>query len=89
MLRLTLVSQSTAEAVLQVDGRIAGKEVDILAREGDAQLRRVRRLVLELDGVQFIDETGMRLLHRWSRERLVLRGGSELVRMLLQANGLL
>lgn len=34
-------------------------------------------------GVRFIDETGIRLLQRWSGERLVVQGASPFVQMLL------
>ena len=84
MLRLTIVSQSAEEVVVQVDGWLAGENADLLEREGTRHLQEGKRLVLNLEGVKFIDRTGIALLQRWSGERLVLRGGSSFVRMLLK-----
>lgn len=88
MLRLSLISQSAREVVLAVDGWVAGKEVLLLEEEGDRRLQEAGRLVLELEGVQFIDAAGLALLGRWSGERLVLRGGAMFVRQLLKMHGL-
>ena len=84
MLRLTIVSQSVEEIVLKVDGWLAGESVDLLEREGLCHLQEAGRLVLDLEGVRFIDQAGIALLQQWSGERLVLRGGSSFVRMLLK-----
>lgn len=88
MIRLTIQSQTPEEVVLQVDGWVSGKNVPILEQEGTRLLRETERLVLDLKGVQFIDEAGIALLQRWSGERLVLRGGSSFIRALLKAHRL-
>ena len=88
MIRLTIQSQTPEEVVLQVDGWVSGKNVPILEQEGTRLLREAQRLVLDLKGVQFIDEAGIALLQRWSGERLVLRGGSSFIQALLKAHGL-
>lgn len=88
MLRLTVTSQSAKEGVLVVDGWVAGKEVALLEQEGTRLLQEAERLVLELRDVRFIDRAGIELLQRWTGERLVLRGGSPFVRMLLEKHGL-
>ena len=88
MLRLTVTSQSAKEGVLVVDGWVAGKEVALLEQEGTRLLQEAERLVLELRDVRFIDRAGIELLQRWTGERLVLRGGSPFVRMLLERHGL-
>ena len=88
MLRLTIVSQSAEEVVLQVDGWLAGENVALLEQEGVGHLRQVRCLVLDLKGVRYIDQTGIALLQRWSGDRLVLRPGSSYIRMALEAGGL-
>ena len=88
MLRLTIRSQTPEEVVLAVDGWVSGKNVEILEQEGTRLLQEAKCLVLDLKGVQFIDEVGIALLQRWSGERLVLRGGSWFVRMLLEKHGL-
>ena len=88
MLRLTILSQSAQEVVLQVDGWLTGENVALLEREGTRHLQETRRLVLELEGVRFIDRAGVALLQQWSGERLVLWGGSLFVRTLLKEYGL-
>lgn len=88
MLRITVMSQTKKEVVLKVEGRVSGADVELLEQEGARYLREVRRLTLDLSGVQFIDEAGIALLRRWSGERLTLRDGSPFVRALLAAHNL-
>ena len=87
MLRLTTRSQTPEEVVLEVHGWVSGADVEILEQEGTRLLGETHRLVLDLKGAQSIDRTGMALLQRWSGDRLVLRGGSPFVRMLLEKSG--
>ena len=61
MVRITVVTQDKNEVTLQVDGWIAGKEMEILASTGDFHRRGGRRLVLLLDGVRSIDPNGLGL----------------------------
>ena len=88
MLRLTLRSQTPEEVVLQVDGWVSGKNVEILEQEGTRWLQEAQCLVLDLNGVKFIDRAGLALLQHWSGKRLVLCGGSSFVRTLLGQRGL-
>ena len=83
MLRITVVSQSQEEVALKVEGWIGAGEAAVLEQEGDRYLRQGGRLVLDLNGVQNIDEAGVELLRRWSRKGLRLCGGSVFVRALL------
>ena len=87
MIRLTIRSQTPEEVVLEVAGWVSGEDVDILAQEGERLLALSRCLVLDLGGVQFMDEAGISLLRRWSGDRLVLRGGLWFVRALLEKYG--
>jgi anti-anti-sigma regulatory factor len=88
MLRLTIVSQSTKEIVLKVDGWLGGANVSLLEQEGEFHLQDGGKLVLDLEDVRFIDQTGLALLRQWSREQLELRGGSPFLRALLKEHGL-
>ena len=88
MLRITLVSQTPEEAVLQLEGWVDGEEVALLAAEGHRLLQAAQRLVLDLAGVKFIDAAGLALLQGWSGPRLVLRGDSSYLRTVLAASGL-
>ena len=88
MIRLTVISQTREEAVLEVHGWMSGGNVKIVEQEGMRLLGERQRLVLDLRGVKFIDREGIALLQRWSGGRLVLRGASPFVRTLLEKHGL-
>ena len=88
MIRVTIQCQTREEVVLKVDGWISRNNVPILEEEGTRLLEETQRLVLDLSGVQFIDEIGIALLERWSGDRLVLRNGVPFIRALLERHGL-
>ena len=87
MIRLTVISQTSEEAVLKIEGRVAGAVVEILEQEGARLLRESERLVLDLENVRFIDRACIALLKRWSGEHLALRGASPFVRTRLAEHG--
>lgn len=86
MLRITVKEQSAEEVALKVEGWMCGANVGLLEREGAPYLGP--RLVLDLNGVQNIDEEGLALLRRWSGEGVRLCGGSLFVRALMESYGL-
>ena len=88
MLRIEVVTQSASQAELRVDGWIAGEGGALLAGEISRRLQQGGRLVLDLEGVEFIDEAGAALLAAWPAEQLELRGGSIYLRMLLERHGM-
>ena len=73
MIRLTMRSQTPQEVVLEVDGWVSGKNVEIVKQEGTRLLHETQRLILDLSGVKFIDRKGFTLLQGWSGERLGLQ----------------
>ena len=89
MLRISTVERTEGEVVLKVEGWMSGEGIKVLEREGSHWLREGNRLILDLTGVQFIDEEGITLLRRWCGDRLVLRGGSPFLRSLLETYGLI
>jgi len=89
VLRITLMSQTPEEVVLKVEGRVSGADVELLEQEGARYLRDAGRLTLDLAGVRFIDEAGLALLQSWSKNHLVLRGGSAFIGALLATHGIL
>ena len=88
MMRIKVVSQTPEEAVLKIEGWIAGTEVVLLEEEGQSLLHQSRRLVLDLSEVRNIDPEGIVLLRRWARRKVALQGGSLYIRALLQKHGL-
>ena len=88
MVRLTVISQSEEETTLKVEGWVSGADVALLEEEGTRLLQETERLILDLKGVRFIDREGIALLQRWSGERLVLRGPSSFLHILLERHGL-
>ncbi len=88
MVRFIIQTQSDQEVVLSLYGDLVGADVQLLEQEGRRHWQEAYRLVLELDGVPFVGDTGLALLHRWAGPRLVLRGGSPFLRALLRAEGL-
>jgi ABC-type transporter Mla MlaB component len=88
MIKLTVTHQNPDQAELGIEGTLAGAAVLLLEEEVIRLLQQSLSLVLELNGVQFIDHAGVALLKSWAGERLVLRGGSAYVRALLEHHGL-
>lgn len=89
MVRLTVVTQTPEKVVVKVEGWVSGADVALLSEEGTRLLQESERLLLDLNGVRFIDREGVALLQRWSKEGAVLRGGSLFVRGLLEKHGLM
>jgi len=88
MLRVTVVPQNSQQVILLLYGKIAGRDVPLLRQEGERHLQPGGRLILELNGVQFIDEEGIALLQQWVGQNAILRGGSAFLRALLASEGL-
>lgn len=88
MLRLTRIVQTPAQIQLTIDGRLVADQVPLLDGEIGRCLAHATRLVLQLDGVTYIDEAGLALLKRWRGQTVCLRGGSPFVQALLQRAGL-
>jgi|SaaInlStandDraft_7_1057024.scaffolds.fasta_scaffold384007_1 ABC-type transporter Mla MlaB component len=89
MIRLDCEGVSDAQATLRVAGRIAGNDVDILAAQLHQWLAACDRVEMDLDGVEQVDASGLRLLHSYSSDHLTLRGGSAYLRALMSHEGLL
>ena len=88
MLRINPIKQTLEEAVLSIEGRLAGPDVNLLEQELKQQLQKVKLLVLELQGLRHIDRDGLAMLERWVGEGLELRGSTTFVRALLKTRGL-
>ena len=88
MLQMIVESQTDQAVVLAVYGKVAGDAVELLAQEGTRHRQTGAQLILQLDGVPFIDGAGLALLRHWAESQLTLRGGSPFLQALLAAEGL-
>ena len=84
MLRIMVRSQTPEEVVLEVDGWLGGDDVDLLEQELARCHQEAKCLILDLDGVRFIDEEMLDSLKRQRARGVVLQGGSSFVRELLK-----
>jgi len=84
MFRLARRSIDPEEIVLAASGRIAGEDVATLERAGEQVLSQAQRLTVELEGVRFIDQAGIELLHRWRDRGATLRGASLFIQAILR-----
>jgi|SaaInlStandDraft_7_1057024.scaffolds.fasta_scaffold263595_1 anti-anti-sigma regulatory factor len=87
MLQIVPRMDDPDQIVLVAQGRIAGAALNLLANEVACHKQSHRPLVLDLDGVRFIDRDGTRLLRCWMADGLILRGGSLFLRLLLHKRG--
>lgn len=88
MLQMIVESQTDQTVVLAVYGKVVGDAVELLAQEGTRHRQTGAQLILNLDGVPFIDEAGLALLQGWRGQGLILHGGSAFLRRFLAAQGL-
>ncbi|NKB66942.1 MAG: hypothetical protein GKR89_07775 [Candidatus Latescibacteria bacterium] len=88
MIRITHRDQASQQTALQIEGALIGSAVSILARTGTPLLRHDRVLVLDLIGLQAIDQAGVALLQTWSKQNLRLQGASPYIQLLLKRHGL-
>jgi anti-anti-sigma regulatory factor len=86
---LQIVSDTSrqGQAVLALHGRLAGVDVGVLDRELETRLGEGASVVLDLDGVSFIDRQGSESLRHWAAAGLTLRGGTPFLRLLLRQRG--
>lgn len=87
MLRISARTQVMGTIQLKLAGRIGPKEVELLRRELDL-LCDGETVVLDLSGIEFLDEAALFFLGQWNGVPLVLQGGSLFIRQLLKEYGL-
>jgi anti-anti-sigma regulatory factor len=97
-IQIDTIARTPSEAVLTVAGRLADGAVPLLDGELSRLLADAGRVVVDLRGVQFIDNRGLALLRRVAlkspadprgpRVQLSLRNGSPFLRQRLASRGL-
>jgi len=88
MLRIDVVRKTSDQAILKIAGRLADAEVAFLDEELTHWLARAGLVILDLNGVTFIDEQGLAMLKRRPQADVQLRSESRFIRTLLEAHGL-
>jgi anti-anti-sigma regulatory factor len=85
--RITRLNPGEQPAVLKLEGRLSEPWVGELARVIDLSANGSGRVVLELSGVTYADEDGVRMLRALDGRRAELRGGSPFVVNLVRGEG--
>lgn len=96
--RIDTIARTPSQAVLTVAGRLADGAVPLLDGELSRLLADAGRVVVDLQGVRFIDNRGLALLRRVAvtspadprppQVQLSLRNGSPFLRQRLASRGL-
>jgi anti-anti-sigma factor len=84
MLRITKNFEDENAVILRLDGRIDSTTLDELQNECDEHRRNTQKtLLLDLSGVTFISQSGLKLLQKLKNGRVKLAKGSLFVETLL------
>ena len=79
MFRITRLNPGEQPAVLKLEGRLSEPWVGELARVIELSANGSGPVILELSGVTYADDDGVRLLRALDGRRAELRGGSPFV----------
>jgi anti-anti-sigma regulatory factor len=88
VLRISRHDDGTGTPTLVVEGRLAGASTALLEEECAELLPTAERIVVDLAGVSIVDRSGIAVLSRLQRAGLVIRGCSELLATILEAEGI-
>ena len=88
MIRITIDRSNKLSVVLYLEGKLAAEAVNSLRRESCRWLDGSQDLIIDLEGVRFIDDDGLTLLQGLKSPRLQIRGASEFIQSLLASYGL-
>ena len=86
MIRVTRMADSEGVETLRVEGRLTHETVEELRMACEAVLTQERSLHLDVSGLQFVDPTGVALLHGLERRGSRLDGCSGFVHELLASH---
>ncbi len=87
MLKVTLKERGQETIALRLEGQITGPWVDELERECERQLETHQKLVLDVFGVTFVDDRGIRMLMSVGGDRVELIRCSLFLSELLRTEG--
>ena len=89
MLRITRDDTERGTVLLKLEGRLTQDLVDFLVQECSALHGRARPVVLNLSGVAVVDRAGVEALRRLQSMGCAIRGCSDLIASILEAEGIL
>jgi len=89
MLRLTVVSQTSEEMLVKVEGWLDRASIEVMTEEGQRWREQSHHLVLDIEELKGIDAAGLMLLEKWVGDHLELRGGSCFIQALLKRHHLM
>ena len=78
MVRITRKVASQG-STLMIEGKLQGQAVQVLRNECRTDLENGTRVTLDLSGVTYVDENGIRLLRRLAQDRVQITHCSALV----------
>src|SRR5512132_2213000 len=86
MMRITIVAtEESSRPCLRIEGRIVGDEAAELVSASIARLGTDEPLMLDLNGVNFIDAVAARAVHALARDGAIVVGCSAFVDAILRA----
>jgi ABC-type transporter Mla MlaB component len=80
MLRIATLIRADRETVLELQGRLAGPWVELLARECQRHGPGAGPLELDLEQVEYVDRPGRQLLQELERAGVTLKGLAPMIR---------
>ena len=84
MLKITVIAKDYETVTLQCEGRIVREWVYEVRRQCKRNLTEQRRVILDLSGVTFADDEGIKVLKALRRDRVLLKGQSPFLSALLE-----
>lgn len=87
MLKITAIPEDNETVTLQLEGRIVREWVDEVRRECERSLAERSRVILDLSGVTFLDDQGIKLLKTLEGDCVRLSRCSTFLAALLKEEG--
>ncbi len=78
MLKISTIAKDDKTVTLQVEGRIVGQWVQEVRRECEKGLAESSKVILDLSGVSFVNDQGIKVLKALEGEDTVLLVGCSL-----------
>jgi anti-anti-sigma regulatory factor len=86
MLKITVADKDETSVTLKLEGRIAGRWVDELRKECDLCRDKGKQLILDLSGVSFVDDAGIKVLKTLAGRQVTLTNCSLFLSELFKNN---